>query len=143
MPNIAVRGASVELTPERQARGLVQLLLCRLDVANDHIDELGLAFQAEDAHRAITLNGRLKRALGEAELYILVLEQLAGRREHNARAALDCTHRRARLPRALAWSLISRLSEHRNQMTDRHDRIALALDYQPVHATAIVDRNTR
>ncbi len=143
MSNIALRGASGAVTPERQARGLIQLLLCRLDLANNHIHELGLAFQTEDAYRAITLNVRLKRALGDAELCIIVLEQLAGRTEHNARAALDYTRRRARLPQALARILISRLPDHRNPVMEYHDRIALALDSQPAHATTMLGQNTR
>jgi hypothetical protein len=121
--------------PTSRIRGLVQLLLTKLDLASDHIEDVGDAFQSEDAYRALTIHARLQKAWSDAYVAILVMEQLSGCSETHARNALSQSHRSARVPLALAWSLISRLPaahhhieprlmkpEDRHERTHRHDR---------------------
>jgi len=91
-------------------RGLVQLLLQRLDSAGDRTEALGRAFQTEDVSSAVALSTVLQRDLSAADFYVRALEQLSGRTEFNARAALSHAQRSARLLRILAWSLTSQRS---------------------------------
>jgi len=86
-------------------RGLVTLLLTRLDHAGDRTEALSQAILAEDAPSAIAINAVLQRDLSAVEFYVRALEQLSGHTEVNARAALGHAQRRARLLRIHAWSL--------------------------------------
>jgi hypothetical protein len=97
-----------------RACGLVQLLLKRLDTASDHIESLNDAFQAEDPHRALRIDARLKQTWNDAHTLIFVLEQVSGTEELHARAALARSYQNARVPLVLAWSLISRLPAYRS-----------------------------
>jgi hypothetical protein len=94
----------------RRARGLVLLLLVRLDAVTACIEELNNAVSSVDAFRAVTIMMRLRRAWSDAHITILVLEQISGCPETNARKALNQTHRRARAPLALARSIVPRQS---------------------------------
>jgi len=98
-----------------RARGLVQLLLTRLDGANECIDTLGEALETADAYRALGINAKLKRDLADAYLTILVLEQLSSCSEVDARVALQHSQRKARLLRIQAWSLASQLRDGRDE----------------------------
>lgn len=104
-----------------RARGLVLLLLTRLDAASSHIDDLRYAFESEDADRAVMMNVALQRAWSDAYMAILILEQLSRCKETNARNALAKSRQRGYVPRILAWNIISRLpNEHRNtQLRDK------------------------
>jgi len=97
----------------RAPRGLIFLLLTRLDAASECIEALDNAFKADDPGRALMVHASLQRAWGDALAAILVLEQMSGRPEEYARNALDHLYRRARIPLALASNIISRLpNEH-------------------------------
>ncbi len=97
------------IAPATQARRIVLLLLARLDAATKHIEALSLAFQCEDVGSALKINMKLQKAWSDAYVAILVLEQLSGCPETNARNALTQSHRRGRVPLDLAWNIISRL----------------------------------
>ena len=101
------------VTPPHYIRGLITMLLSRLDAAIAGIEALGAAFRAEDACRALAIIESLQKTWTEAYLAITLLEQLSGCHESNAWQAFALTRQRASAPLELAWSIISRMpNEH-------------------------------
>jgi hypothetical protein len=97
-----------------RARGLVILILARLNAASDHTEDLICAFHASDAYRALTIITRLQKSWSEAYLALLVLEQLSGHREMMARSALYQSHHRGGAALARAFQLVSHLLDEHN-----------------------------
>jgi hypothetical protein len=100
----------------RQAHALVLMLLTRLDGASDHTESLDRALQSDDADLARTACNRLQRVWSDIYMVIVVLEQLSGHAEVNARDVFAASQRMARVPLALARSLISGLPIERHNM---------------------------
>jgi hypothetical protein len=99
--------AHIRLT--RQAYALVVMLLTRLDAAHDHIESLDRALQSDDTDLAQMTSNQLQQVWSDIYMTILVLEQISGHTESHARNAFAASQRAARVPLALARSLISRL----------------------------------
>lgn len=95
----------------RQAAELIRMLLARLDSADLLIEELGSAFQCEDADRALEIVVILRNFWKDIRSSILQLESISGCREAKARDALQSSRHNAGVPLALAQSLISRLPD--------------------------------
>jgi hypothetical protein len=112
----------INVTSTNQASGLVLLLLTKLDAASDHIEDLSRAFQADDPDRTFMINMRLQSIWNEAYVAILVLEQLSGCSETNARNALNQSCQRARVPQALASNILSRLPNAHHNLDPRPNK---------------------
>lgn len=77
---------------------LVQHFLCRIDTSIEYARDLAEAMRVGDEHRATTIQIRAQRALSEAYLAILFLEQRSGSPEPYARRVLECAYQRVGLP---------------------------------------------
>lgn len=96
-------------TSERASRDpseLVSTILREVDAAHAYVVELANAVTRADRRRAATLRADVNTAWTNAGAAIARLEQLSGRREIVARAALEHSQTAARPVFAALWQLV-------------------------------------